>query len=60
MMSGEVWDNVCGIWSGRPGVYTYIHHSGPVYVYVCANKYYNDVPMIYTLCHLAIHVHVLM
>ena len=32
MKSGEVWDNVCGIWSGRPGVYTYIHHSGPVYV----------------------------
>ena len=28
--------------------------------YVCANKNYNDVPMIYTLCHLAIHAHVLM
>ena len=26
-------------------------------VNVCANKYYNDVPMIYTLCHFAIHVY---
>ena len=44
----------------RPAGCIYINHSGPVYVYVCANKYYNDVPMMYTLCHLAIHAHVLM